>query len=218
MRRFRQKLPHPIQHPTRYRRRHIPRRIPQINRVNLRPRISRQKTRTERKNPPPIRRRALGKNTNDTPRKPLPQLLQPHELRPLGGSRLRLRHRKPYSREQRDDLDLPLVGPRADENGAEDAGQVQRVERGGEAAGHDVAGLREGAFGLRGGEVPALDAVDLEVNPPDAWHREEQPEDAFLYCGAHREELEEEEIEEGHRDDGEEAQAEEERVDGGPER
>lgn len=221
MRRLRKQFPDPGSRAAGHRRGDIAGRVAQINRINPRRWRETEERRGKREYAAAVSRRALGEHANDAIRIARAQLLQRDELRRLAGRSLRAGKRHADCAPEGEGLHALFRGPRAHEDGAEDAGEVERVERRGEARGDDVARGGERAGGLLGGEAAALDAVDLQVDPPDAWDGEEQPEDAFLEGGRDREDLEEEEVGEGDGEDGDEAEGEEEGeeegVDGRPE-
>jgi hypothetical protein len=90
-----------------------------------------------------------------------------------------------YGAKEGDAFDLARVRIRAREDGLEDDGEVERVERRGEGAGDDGAGLwnvvARGVEGSGGAfslccldacslmyDIPSLDPVNLEIHPPHA--------------------------------------------------
>lgn len=75
----------------------------------------------------------------------------------------------PDGTQEADLADLAGVGVGDGEDGVEDSGEVERVERGGEVGGDD--GARVGDSGGRLlAEGAALYAVELEVDPPYPWY------------------------------------------------
>ena len=99
-----------------------------------------------------------------------------------------------------------------DEDGVEDRGEVDGVDGGGEVGCDDGAGVGDARGGLLA-QRAALDAVELEVDPPDAGDGEEQPEEELAgYGGEEGEVMEDEEVEGRVGGEEREADEEEERV------
>lgn len=164
---------------------------------------------------------ALGEDGDDAAGVPRDDVAQGGEGRHGGGGRgpaeLRGRQGVPHGAPQAD-ADDPAAARVADgEDGVEDGGEVDGVHGGGEGGGDD--GGRGRAGHAPGGllrEAAALDAVQLEVGPPDLRDGEEAP-DQELVDGLgedrgdvlHDEEVQRQGEEEDGQAEGEEAHVEE---------
>jgi hypothetical protein len=108
------------------------RRIPEINRVNLRFSVCGQQAWTERKYTPPIRCGGLGEYADDLVGVFVCQLLQCDELRWVVRHERRRRESKQDGTEECDAFDLAGVRVGSCEDWLEDAGEVEGVEGRGE--------------------------------------------------------------------------------------
>lgn len=202
MRWLAQQLPHPVERSTWNRRGDVAWGIPQVDGVDLGLGVGGQEAFAEGQDTPSVGRRALGENADDAPGVFSAQSTQFDQRHALGWLQLWGRKGHGDGGEERYNLHLVLAGPGPYKYRAEYARKVQWIQRACEATCYNVALLWQASLALRRGQVSALYAVDLEVDPPHAGDGEEQPEHAFLHGCADGEDLEEEEEEYGEGEDG----------------
>ena len=143
MRRLRKQLVHPACVAAANRRRDILRRIPQVDRVDVRLASQAHQTRTQREDAPPVRGRALGEDADDAARVLGDEVGEGDQVcRGSGVERGRCEGEEDGA-EQGDALDEAGGGVGAGEDGLEDAGEVEGVEGGGEGGGDHGPGVGE---------------------------------------------------------------------------
>lgn len=100
------------------------------------------------------------------------------------------------------------------EDGVKDGGEVDDVDGARPVGGDDGAAVREAAPRLVG-ERAALDAVELQVHPPDAGDAQQAPEGHLARDDGQRQVLEQAKVAGGEEEEEREAEREDERVVGG---
>lgn len=212
--RLREQVPYESPILPRYRRRDVRRRVPQTDGEDLGRGGRGQETRTEGQDSFAIGRRAFWKDDENSLGVLCHQRPQVRHLGALGGVFLGSRERAHDRAEERDVLHLARVRVGDGEDRVEDSSEVQRVDGRGKRGCDDIGGLRHAPLVLLR-QRALLDAVDLQVDPPDARDAQNHPQDGLFIQRAQREPLQHQEV--GGRNGDEEGQFEEEQHDVGGE-
>lgn len=148
MGRLRQELPYPGGHAAGHGGRYIARRVAQVDGVDFRARIRRGEAGAEGQDAAAVCGRAFGEHADDGAGILFGEVAERDELCAPGRGGLRFREGHADGAPQAEDFDVALAGPAPREHRAEDARQVQWVQRAREAARHNGAFARQAAFAL----------------------------------------------------------------------